>query len=365
MPRRKPASSKQRKAELQLKRAVKRGDIPAPPPKPNRGQNARHPAGIPKAKATDSSSKRLQSAFLKVEPEFLEKSKLLAATEPLPRPLPREAAILDENEVRDDKGGLLTCPKRPKWRFDMEKKEVERNEEAVYQMWINETDRYIEAWRRSEPQTTLPTDTSGSPTSQVAAPARVPGSPTYYERNLEVWRQLWRVSEISQIILLLLDSRCPALHFPPSLHAYLMSLKPPRPLILILTKSDLVPPSYTAAWTTWLQDRHPSVHVVKVESYREQDVHEERKGQGQRKRFEPEMKPEDLRQLVGALKLAHAELVSPPEKTKNNEEKLKKWVPWVRQAVDWEAAQRGGRETIDEPADEESQKFITIGLIGT
>ena len=31
----------------------------------------------------------------------------------------------------------------------------------------------------------------------------------------------WRVTEISQILLILLDSRCPLLHYPPSLAAYL------------------------------------------------------------------------------------------------------------------------------------------------
>ncbi|KAF8513455.1 hypothetical protein JB92DRAFT_2923353 [Gautieria morchelliformis] len=369
MARRKPASSKQRKAELQLKRAIKRGDIPAPPPqpKPPRGHRARPPRGVPTVSTADPSSKRLQSAFLKVEPEFLEKSKYVAATERLPRPLPRESAVLDAAEVAYDKGGQLTCPKRPKWRFDMAKKEVERNEEGVYQKWMSEVDAHIEAWRRTEPEITGPKDAVETSTSSVAnidASPSVPASPTYYERNLEVWRQLWRVSEISQIILLLLDSRCPAIHFPPSLDTYLASLKPPRPVVLILTKSDLVPPSYTAAWTAWLRDRHPSVRVVKVESYRAQDVHQERKGQGQRKKFEPEMKPEDLRELVAALQAAHAELLAPPEKIKNNEEKLKNWKPCVPQVIDWDAALRGGHAQVDHNVDDESQEFMTVGLIG-
>lgn len=368
MARRKPASSKQRKAELQVKRAIKRGDIPppAPHPKPPRGKRARHdvPRGIPSAKAVDPSSKRLQSAFLKVEPEFLEKSKLIAGIEPLTRPLPKETVVLDGNEVGFDKEGDLTCPRRPKWRFDMAKKEVEHNEEGVYQKWLSEVDGYVEIWRRAEPQASLAKDTIEPSTTTVVstdATAKVPGSPTYFERNLEVWRQLWRVSEISQIMLLLLDSRCPAIHFPPSLNTFIASLKPPRPLVLVLTKSDLVPPSYTAAWTAWLRDRYPSVRVVKAESYRE-NVDEERKGQGQRRRFDPEMKSDGLRELVEALKDAHAELVTPPEKVRNNEEKLKNWKPSVSKRVDWEAALHKGRAQIEEPVDDTD--FITVGLIG-
>src|SRR6185369_11980830 len=35
----------------------------------------------------------------------------------------------------------------------------------------------------------------------------------------------WRVTEISQILLVLLDSRCPLLHFPPPLQQYLFNRK--------------------------------------------------------------------------------------------------------------------------------------------
>ncbi|KAF8573562.1 P-loop containing nucleoside triphosphate hydrolase protein [Ramaria rubella] len=371
MPRRKPASSKQRKAELQLKRAIKRGDVsaPTPQPKPPRSKKIQRdtPNGMPRIKIGDPSSKRLQSAFLKVEPEFLEESKFIAATDPLPRPLSPKVAILDGDEIGlytdKDVEGLLTCPKRPKWRFDMEKKEVERNEEAMYQRWMSEVDEYVYAWRavKSESQN-LPDDAPGKNIAE--GKSHIQKSPTYYERNLEVWRQFWRVSEISQIMLLLLDSRCPALHFPPSLHMYLSTLRPSRPLILVLTKSDLVPASYTAAWSAWLRNRYPSIRVVKVESYRPQDVHEERKGQGQRRRFDPEMNTMDLHELVAALKAAHKELITAPEKLKDNEEKLKKWKPNVRETVDWGAALLGGRVHIEESVDDDSQEFITIGLVG-
>ena len=373
MPRRKPASSKQRKAELQLKRAIKRGDIPVPPPRPNppRGKRPHRnaPAGLIGVKPSEPSSKRLQSAFLKVEPEFLEKSKLLASTKPLPRPLSAEAAVLNGSEVglHADVAGLLTCPKRPKWRFDMAKKEVEKNEEGMFKKWMTEVDGVVEAWRTGEPEDRLPKVPLGAPhTKDIKSDvmADVPSSPTYYERNLEVWRQLWRVSEISQIMLLLLDSRCPALHFPPSLHTYLAALYPKRPLILVLTKSDLVPPSYTAAWSAWLRDRYSSVRVVNVESYREHEGQKERKGQGKRKTFDPEIQEDDLKQLVEALKAAHAELVLPPEKVRNNEEKMKNWKPGVRQVIDWGAAMKGGHAPIEEPLDDSGQEFITIGLVG-
>ncbi|KAF8514634.1 P-loop containing nucleoside triphosphate hydrolase protein [Hysterangium stoloniferum] len=371
MPRRKPASSKHRKAELQFKRAVKRGDIPAPPPqlKLSRGKklSRREIVGgsaITKARR-DPSFNHLQSTFLKVEPLFLAASKVIASTVLLTRPLPPEIAALSVDDVglstNDKFGSQLTCPKRPKWRFDMAKKEVEANEEAIYQKWLVEIDDTIGAWRASR-------GIPSSATQEASTTRDLPlsnkndllGSPTYYERNIEVWRQLWRVSEMSDIILLLLDSRCPALHFPPSLQVYFEALRQSRPLIIVLTKSDLVPPSYTAAWSAWLRDHYPSARVVKVESYCEQNPHSERKGQGQRKKFKPEMKPDDLLELVEALKAAHEELITPPERIRNNAEKLQNWKPSVRRTVEWTAI-NGGHAHVEI---EEGQEYLTVGLVG-
>lgn len=62
---------------------------------------------------------------------------------------------------------------------------------------------------------------------------------SYCELNLETWRQLWRVLEISDIILVIVDARYPSLLFPPSLFAYVtQTLK--KHMILVLNKIDLV-----------------------------------------------------------------------------------------------------------------------------
>ena len=89
-----------------------------------------------------------------------------------------------------------------------------------------------------------------------------------FERNLDVWRQLWRVCEASEILLVLLDVRCPMLHFPPSLQEYLRTLKPRKKCILVLTKTDLVPEALAREWKAHLEDRF-GYDVVLVESYRE------------------------------------------------------------------------------------------------
>ncbi len=62
----------------------------------------------------------------------------------------------------------------------------------------------------------------------------------HFEHNLEVWRQLWRVLERSNLLVLLMDSRCPYLHFHATLYYYIRR-NIGKPVILCLTKvrSDL------------------------------------------------------------------------------------------------------------------------------
>jgi ribosome biogenesis GTPase A len=79
----------------------------------------------------------------------------------------------------------------------------------------------------------------------------------------------WRVTEVSSIVLLLLDSRCPPLHCPPSLRSYIQNLKPRKEVILVLTKSDLVDPEALRGWRTWLKTwwGDEDVQIVAVQSY--------------------------------------------------------------------------------------------------
>ena len=59
-------------------------------------------------------------------------------------------------------------PKRPKWSYDETKEELDKQEHAVFQNWLQR----------------LKAEYSEEELS-------------WYEQNLQVWRQLWRVVEIS------------------------------------------------------------------------------------------------------------------------------------------------------------------------
>lgn len=176
--RRKPTSTRQKKADQQLRRAIKRGDVP--PPDVKKSANARPklkigPTGRPiSGPSTVQSARKLQSTFVKLPSKFLDETKALASNLPLFRPIPDEKALL-QLQIDQIPQDHLSCPKRPKWRYDQSKLEVERNEEGVFRKWLSQTDEVIQEWQSRPPP-------EGS---------RMPHSTSHFERNLEVWRQLY------------------------------------------------------------------------------------------------------------------------------------------------------------------------------
>lgn len=205
MKRRIPYSGKKRRLVLKEKRAVKRGDI-SPPPEPTKQEKnrRRHRAAAVLSQTAINAAdtaRRLQSSFVKLPRKFLDHTKLLAATIPLQRPIPSEVLLSpsifsqdgenDGNAAYHAANAQLTCPTRPKWRYDMSKKELENNEEALLKKWLEATDQIIDGWFQADLESHDADDRSPPiGASQENSTPRMPSAPASYERNLEVWRQL-------------------------------------------------------------------------------------------------------------------------------------------------------------------------------
>jgi ribosome biogenesis GTPase A len=83
----------------------------------------------------------------------------------------------------------------------------------------------------------------------------------FFELNLETWRQLWRVLEMSDIVLHIVDIRFPAHMFPPSLYEYVTeTLK--KDFILVLNKIDLAPAPLVVAWKKYFEENYPQLHIA-------------------------------------------------------------------------------------------------------
>ncbi|KAI9460512.1 P-loop containing nucleoside triphosphate hydrolase protein [Lactarius psammicola] len=365
MHRKKPVSGKQHKAKLQAKRARKRVG--------SRPQNDASSSALPKTRAPAiSAQRRLESSFIHLPATLLDQSKSIAASVALVRPIATGASIWTlhsgriPSEEEAQMRAQMTCMRRPKWRYEMSKNEVEKNEAGLFAKWLAKSDSLVEKWvsEAEKQQSSLAAGMTNA----------MPMSPSVFERNLEVWRQLWRVTENSQILMVLLDSRCPLLHLPPSLVDFI-SL-PRYRVILVLTKVDISGPQRAEAWASYLRHKYPSTKVVMVESYSiNPQSFSGREGTARRGRYEPHISRTFKEQLVTALKEAHHEMLQPPEKIKNDPEKLSGWRPRVKAEVDWDVVLHSSPATCAKPAtkgsdvtaadDHEAESdILTIGLIG-
>jgi large subunit GTPase 1 len=71
---------------------------------------------------------------------------------------------------------------------------------------------------------------------------------TPFEKNLEVWRQLWRVLERSDVVVQVVDARDPLTYRSEDLEAYALDLHPTKRSLLLLNKADLLPEALRSTW---------------------------------------------------------------------------------------------------------------------
>ncbi|KAL0232781.1 hypothetical protein GEMRC1_011528 [Eukaryota sp. GEM-RC1] len=119
----------------------------------------------------------------------------------------------------------LTIPRRPSWDSDTTADELQ----------VLERESFLE-WRRQLAQI--------EETEQVVL--------TPFERNLDFWRQLWRVVEQSDVVLFIIDARNPYLFRCADLERYIKENN--AKLIFLANKADLVPRLYRSSWKKYFQE---------------------------------------------------------------------------------------------------------------
>ncbi|XP_014261286.1 guanine nucleotide-binding protein-like 1 [Cimex lectularius] len=155
------------------------------------------------------------------------------ATKSLVPVKPEELEIEAEKYFPPD----LKFPTRPPWDFSMSKEELNAIENRHFSEYL----KNVEEKFRDE-------------------------NLSYFELNLETWRQLWRVLEMSDILLIIVDIRYPALMFPPYLYDYITK-ELNKSIILVLNKIDLALPSVTVAWKNYFKTKYPKMEIVTFTSF--------------------------------------------------------------------------------------------------
>jgi large subunit GTPase 1 len=122
--------------------------------------------------------------------------------------------------------GRLTVPRRPKWDESTTRQELDRLEKESFM-----------DWRRGLAELQESNDLLMTP----------------FERNLEVWRQLWRVIERSDVIVQIVDARNPLMFRSEDLEAYVKDVSPEKQNLLLINKADMMTYKQRKAWAAYLK----------------------------------------------------------------------------------------------------------------
>jgi large subunit GTPase 1 len=116
----------------------------------------------------------------------------------------------------------LRIPRKPAWTREMTSEDLDRNER----------DAFLE-WRRE-----IATIEASRPNTRV----------TPFEKNIEVWRQLWRVIERCDIAIQIVDARNPLLYYSKDLLKYASEQDPVRPMMILVNKADYLTERQRIEW---------------------------------------------------------------------------------------------------------------------
>ncbi|KAK8967851.1 hypothetical protein KSP40_PGU016490 [Platanthera guangdongensis] len=118
----------------------------------------------------------------------------------------------------------LRVPRRPPWNSRMSAEELDVNERQAILLWRRSLARLEEN------------------ESLVLTP---------FEKNLDIWRQLWRVLERSDLLVMVVDARDPLFYRCPDLEAYAREMDEHKRTMILVNKADLLPSAVRKKWAEY------------------------------------------------------------------------------------------------------------------
>lgn len=82
---------------------------------------------------------------------------------------------------------------------------------------------------------------------------------TPYEKNLEFWRQLWRVVERSDVVVQIVDARNPLLFHSEDLERYVKEMSEDKMNMVLVNKADFLTESQRCIWADYFAERNIDV----------------------------------------------------------------------------------------------------------
>jgi len=138
---------------------------------------------------------------------------------------------------------VLRLPRRPQWNTNMSAAHLEKLEREAFLHWR----RGLAAVEESSHKIMTP-----------------------FEKNLDIWRQLWRVVEKSDVLIQIVDGRDPLLFYCEDLVRYVAELSTeerPKQCLVLMNKADLVPGALLPEWQEYFRAQDmPVLFFSAVES---------------------------------------------------------------------------------------------------
>lgn len=142
----------------------------------------------------------------------------------------------------------LSVPRRPKWTPGVTTPE---------ELEAMENESFLQ-WRRGVAQKEEEIATLAFAASQRGAGGTrgvgAGASVTPYEKNLHVWRQLWRVLERSAVVVQIVDARNPLFYLSDDLRKYATE-ELGKPMLVVVNKSDYLTGTQRKRWSEYLTRR--------------------------------------------------------------------------------------------------------------
>ena len=125
---------------------------------------------------------------------------------------------------------FLSIPKRPKWNKEIKKDEFEKMEKESFL-----------AWRKNLAEEEM---------------KNINMTITPFEKNFEVWKQLWIVVDKCQILFQIVDGRNPLYFHCPDLDSYIKQVDPNKESVLIVNKADLMSEEIRKNWSDYFKSNN-------------------------------------------------------------------------------------------------------------
>ncbi|KAI9791954.1 MAG: hypothetical protein M1816_003223 [Peltula sp. TS41687] len=137
-----------------------------------------------------------------------------------------ERSAVQKHDANRDK---LTVPRRPPWNDKMTKEQLDATERESFLQWRRDLAELQES-------------------NELLM--------TPFERNLEVWRQLWRVLERSDLVVQIVDARNPLLFRSEDLEKYVTAVDSRKKNLLLVNKADMMTLEQRRAWAKYFKKQN-------------------------------------------------------------------------------------------------------------